>query len=112
MNVLLGTGLYSSTELSNGLRSHFDFVDVFIDTTLPDVAANFEGVSGGGLCKVYIFRGTDGRTQTFKTLAGLAFWLDPRNSSLFIRCHGPQSIGAVLRRLYDQVQTTKNRRSA
>jgi hypothetical protein len=101
MNVLLGAGLYSSTELSSGLRSQFDFVDVFIDTTQPDVAANFEGVSGGGLWKVYIFKGTDGRTQTFKTLAGLAFWQDPRNSSLLIRCHGPQSIGAVLCRLYD-----------
>jgi hypothetical protein len=101
MNVLLNTGMYSSTELSNGLRSQFDFVDVPIDTTQPDVAANFEGVSGGGLWKVYIFKDTDGRTQTFKILAGVAFWQDPRNSSLLIRCHGPQSIGVVLNRLYD-----------
>ena len=101
MNVLLGTGLYSSTELSDGLRSQFDFVDVLIDTTQPDVAANFEGVSGGGLWKVYIFKGTDGKTQTFKILAGLAYWQDPGNSSLLIRCHGPQSVGAVLYRLYD-----------
>jgi hypothetical protein len=101
MNVLLGTGQHSSTEMTNGLRSQFDFVDILIDTTQPDVAANFEGVSGGGLWKVYIFKGTDGRTQTFKILAGTAFWQDPRNSSLLIRCHGPQSIGALLCRLYD-----------
>jgi hypothetical protein len=101
MNVLLSSGLYSSTELSNALRSQFDFVDVLIDTSQPDVAANFEGVSGGGLWKVYIFKGTDGRTQTFKILAGLAFWQDPRNSSLLIRCHGPQSLGGVLCGLHE-----------
>jgi hypothetical protein len=101
MNVLLGAGPHSSTELASGLRSQFDFVDVLIDPTQPDVASNFEGVSGGGLWKVYIFKGTDGRTQTFKVLAGLAFWQEPRYSSLLIRCHGPQSIGAVLCRLYD-----------
>jgi|SRR6266850_4486385 len=101
MNVLLGTGLYSSTELSNVLRSQSDFLDVLIDTTQPDVAANFEGVSGGGLWKVYIFKAPDGKIQTFKILAGVAFWQDPLNSSLLIRCHGPQSIGAVLYRLYE-----------
>jgi hypothetical protein len=107
--VLIGNGAkpsllaepFSSTELSVGLRSQFDFVDIPIDTTRPDVAANFKGVSGGGLWRVYISKGTDGKTQTFKILAGLAFWQDQRNSSLLIRCHGPQSIGAVLCRLYD-----------
>jgi hypothetical protein len=101
MNVVLDSGLYSSTELSEGVRSQFDFVDVLIDTAQPDVAADFGGVSGGGLWKVYVFRDTDGKTQSFKVLAGVAFWQDPRNSSLLIRCHGPQSIGAVLCRLYD-----------
>ena len=101
MNVLLDTGLYSSTELSDGFRSRFDFVDVLIDTTQPDVAANFEGVSGGGLWKVCVFKDTDGRTQTFKILTGVAFWQDLRTSTLLIRCHGPQSIRAVLCRLYD-----------
>jgi hypothetical protein len=101
MGVLQGAGLYSSIELSNGLRAQFDFVDILIDTTQPDVAVNFEGVSGGGLWKVYLFKGTDGRTQTFKILVGLAFWQDSRDSSLLIRCHGPQSIGAVLCRLYN-----------
>jgi hypothetical protein len=55
INVLLGTGLFSSTELSNGLRSQFDFVDIPIDTTQPDVAASFEGVSGGGLLEGLYF---------------------------------------------------------
>jgi hypothetical protein len=82
-------------------RSQFDFVDIPIGTTLPDVAASFGGVSGGGLWKVYFFKGTDGKTQTFKILAGLAFWQDSQDSSLLIRRHGPQGIGAVLRCLYD-----------
>jgi len=75
---------------SSGFRSQFDFVGVLIDTTQPDVAANLGGVSGGGLWKVYVFKGANGSNQTVKVLAGLAFWQDPRNSSLLIRCHGPQ----------------------
>lgn len=100
MNVLHGTELYSSMEQSDGLRSQFDFVDILIDTTQPDVAINFEGVSGGGVWKVYVFRDADGRTRSFKVLTGVAFWQHPRDSSLLIRCHGPQSIGAVVCRLY------------
>lgn len=100
MNVLQDTELYSSTELSNALRSQFDFVDILIDTTQPDVAINFEGVSGGGVWKVYVFRDADGKIQSFKVLTGVAFWQDPRDSSLLVRCHGPQSIGTVLCHLY------------
>ncbi|MGD0957205.1 MAG: hypothetical protein ABR953_10310 [Candidatus Acidiferrales bacterium] len=101
MNVVQGTERYSSTELPNELRMQFDFVDILIDTTQPDVAANFEGVSGGGLWKVYVFRGPGGEIQTFKILAGVAFWQIFRDSSLLVRCHGPQSIGSVLCRFYD-----------
>jgi hypothetical protein len=96
MNVILDTELYSSTKLSDPFRSQFDFYDILVDTTLPDVAESFKGVSGGGLWKVYVFKGAYKRTETYKTLVGLAFWEDPRNSSLLIRCHGPQSIGAAL----------------
>jgi hypothetical protein len=101
MNVLQYTGLHSPTETSSRLRLQFDFVDIFIDTTQPDVAPSFEGVSGGGLWKVYIFKGNDGKVQTFKVLVGVAFWQDPGDSSLRIRCHGPQTIGAALCPLYD-----------
>ena|ERR1700733_402540 len=103
MNVILDTGQYLSLGLSAELRPHFDFLDVLIDTTLPDVSSSFKGVSGGGLWTVYVYRGINGDIETLKSLRGVAFWQDPLNdSALLVRCHGPQSIGSVLCRLYDQ----------
>jgi hypothetical protein len=101
MNVILSTGRFSSTALRIERRAQFDFLDIPIDTTQPDVAANFKGVSGGGLWRVYVFKGTDGEIQNFKILDGVAFWQDPVNSGLRVRCHGPQSIGTLLSHLYD-----------
>lgn len=102
MNVIPETGWYSSTALSLDMRPQFDFVDMPIDTTQPDVAPSFEGVSGGGLWTVYVYPGADGEVHNFKILRGVAFWQEPTgDSELRVRCHGPQSIGAVLRGLYD-----------
>lgn len=101
MNVVPHTGPYSSIELPSELRVPFDFIDILVDTTQPDVAASFKGVSGGGLWKVYVFKGTDGEIRTFKILAGVAFWQVLEDSTLLVRCHGPRSIGSVLCRLYD-----------
>lgn len=74
---------------------------MLIDTTQPDVAGNFEGVSGGGLWTVYIYVDENGEAQNFKVLRGVAFWQQClADSALLVRCHGPQSIGSVLRSLY------------
>jgi hypothetical protein len=107
MTVILDNQPYSSLELPTDIRPQFDFLDVLVDTTLPNVPASFEGVSGGGLWAVYIYRGTNGDIQNFKSLRGVAFWQEPLttiDSALRIRCHGPQSIGTVLCQLYDQTK--------
>jgi hypothetical protein len=102
MNVILGTGWYSSTVLSSDTRLQFDFVDMLIDTRQPDVAPSFEGVSGGGLWAVYVYPGAGDEIHNFKILRGVAFWQEcVGDSALRVRCHGPQSIGAVLPQLYD-----------
>jgi hypothetical protein len=102
MNVILGSGWYSSMALALDIRPQFDFLDVPIDTTLPDVAPSFKGVSGGGLWTVYVYREVGGEVHNFKSLRGVAFWEEYYgDSTLRVRCHGPQSIGAVLRRLYN-----------
>jgi hypothetical protein len=101
MNVILDTGWYSSTALALNIRPQFDFLDVLIDTTQPDVAPSFKGVSGGGLWTVYIYREEGGEVRNFKSLRGVAFWEEHiEDAALRVRCHGPQSIGAVLRQLY------------
>lgn len=96
MNVIPQTGWFSSTVLPANVRAKFDFIDIVIDTTQPDVAANFQGVSGGGLWRVYVFKNADGQIQSFKILYGVAFWQILGDSSLTVRCHGPLSIGSVL----------------
>ena len=95
MNVV-PTGWFSSTEVPTDIRAQFDFIDIPIDTTQTDVAANFGGVSGGGLWRVYVFKDSEGQIQTFKVLYGVAFWQILGDSSLIVRCHGPASIGSVL----------------
>lgn len=101
MNVGIGSGLFASTALSPELRVQFDLIEIAIDTTQPDVPPNFMGVSGGGLWRVYVFKDDDGQTQSFKILHGVAFWqILLESSRLVVRCHGPQSIGTVLCRLY------------
>lgn len=97
MLVLPETGQFFSpdrTELSN---PDFDFIDLAIDTSRPDVASNLKGVSGGGLWKVYVYKDSDGTFRAFKILEGVAFFQTPRGSStVVLRCHGPQSIGKTL----------------
>jgi hypothetical protein len=100
MLVWAKTGPFLSTGLPCNVRPDFDYVDLDIDTTQPDVASRFGGVSGGGLWRVYIYRTADGNTESFKVLDGVAFWEEPGGHGLIVRCHGPQSIGAALRCFY------------
>lgn len=97
MNVILDTGSFLSLAAPSEIRAWFDFIEILIDTTQPHVAPNFAGVSGGGLWRVYFFKGDDGQIQTFKILDGVAYWQILRdNQSLVVRCHGPQAIGMAL----------------
>jgi hypothetical protein len=92
---------YSSINLPPEYRAQFDFVDFSIDTSLPDVVPDFKGVSGGGLWRVYVFKNAEGQTESFKILDGVVFWQEPIAGGMLLRCHGPQSLGVVLCRLYD-----------
>jgi hypothetical protein len=100
MNVITGTGPFLSLAAPPEVRKQFDYIEIAIDTTQPHVPPNFMGVSGGGLWRVYFFKGDDGKIQSFKILDGVAYFQIIRDSrSLVVRCHGPQTIGAALRSL-------------
>jgi len=74
----------------------FDYIDLEIDTEQPEVAHHFGGVSGGGLWKVFLYEGPESKIESFRVLVGVAFWQEPSDSGLVVRCHGPQSIGVLL----------------
>lgn len=101
MLLLKSTGPYLTLCSSHALRQDFDYIDVGVDNTLPGVAKRFGGVSGGGLWKVYIYRSSDGNLDSFKVLVGVVYWEEPFNGydKLMVRCHGPQTIGTILRHL-------------
>jgi hypothetical protein len=93
------TGPYQILGWSHTVRRDFDYIDLGVDNTLPDVAKRFGGVSGGGLWKVCIYRGSNGDLDSFKILVGVAYWEKPfgADDGLLVRCHGPQTIGTILR---------------
>jgi len=97
MLLIKATGTYLTLASSHALRQDFDYIDLGVDNTLPDVAKRFGGVSGGGLWKVYVYKSGDGSLESFKVLAGVAYWEEPFDEGLMVRCHGPQTIGTLLR---------------
>jgi hypothetical protein len=99
MLLIKSTGTYLALASSQALRQVFDYIDLGIDNTLPGVAKRFSGVSGGGLWKVYIYKSGDGSLDSFKVLVGVAYWEKPfdDDEGLMVRCHGPQTIGTLLR---------------
>jgi hypothetical protein len=68
MLVLPVTGPFSTLDSPTESRPDFDYIDLDIDTSQPDVASTFGGVSGGGLWSVYIYKTADGKIETFKIL--------------------------------------------
>jgi hypothetical protein len=97
MLLLKSTGRYLRLGSSHAPREDFDYIDLGVDNTLPGVAKRFGGVSGGGLWNVYIYRTIDG-LDSFKVLFGVAYWEEPFDYDfLMVRCHGPQTIGTLLR---------------
>lgn len=75
-------------------KDGWDYLDLDMDLSLPDVPQSFGGVSGGGLWEVLVFRRPGGsKTTWIATLEGVAFHQsDPENNHRVIRCHGLNSI--------------------
>jgi hypothetical protein len=106
MQVLVSKYPFSAILTSQDARDRFDFLDVLIDTSQPDVAPTFVGVSGGGFWGVYVFKDNEtGKICNFKVLDGVAFWQIPDEPAkrLTMRCHGPQSIGEAVRWMHSGI---------
>lgn len=63
---------------------------------------NYQGTSGGGIWRVYLQTGSDGKyTPTETRLTGVAYWQDQVADSLGIIGHGPISVyGHLLAEIY------------
>ncbi len=79
-------------------RDGYDYVDVAVNSNLPDVPQSFGGVSGGGLWEIGLSK-TRSRIISWdgaRRFRGVAFWQQPPtpDGRSMIRCHGPHSIFA------------------
>ena len=78
-------------------RDGFDYLDYEIDLSFPEVPRNFGGVSGGGVWSVYLYCSQEGEIDWKMSFHGTAFYQLPIvDEHRPIRCHGPNSIRAVL----------------
>jgi hypothetical protein len=82
-------------------RESFDYLDYPMDLSFPGVPRRFNGVSGGGVRRVMVFYSRETDEIDWKmSLHGVAFYqLEIANEQRPVRCHGPQSVRAVLREL-------------
>lgn len=94
------TGFFLSAE-QKCERDGFDYLDYDFDLTFPGMPRRFGGVSGGGIWNVYSRRSSEtGKIDWDVSLHGVAFFqLDVANEHRTIRCHGPESMNALLRML-------------
>jgi hypothetical protein len=92
------TGHFVSTI---GGDPNFDLIEIPIDSSQPGVASRLNGISGGGLWRVYVYKNADGEIEWFRILEGVAFYGEshPEPAWVLLRCHGPQSIGIAVRHL-------------
>lgn len=97
MNVVPRTEPFQSLVVDPAVQPLYDFVEIDVDTTQPNVESNYEGVSGGGFWSVYIYKDENADIKTRKILDGIVFYQFCRKTDLTVRCHGPQSIGELLR---------------
>ncbi len=80
------------------MGSHFDYVDLLTDTTIPKALRTHAGMSGSGLWRIRVFRNRAGNLAWAMdefSLEGVAFWeeLKPSvNGCRIIRCHGRKSL--------------------
>ncbi len=89
-------GLFLGPEMRH-TRGELDYLDYEIDLSFP-VPRNFGGVSGGGVWQVYVYWTPSGEQVDWKmSLHGVAFYQLPIvRERRTIRCHGPETIRAVL----------------
>ena len=95
--VVIG-GFFADVEAPCEAHGDFDYVDLDVDVSSPDLPKNYGGVSGGGLWKVLIrCECPTGKTEWDHVLEGVAFHQsDIKNDRRTIRCHGPKSIAAAM----------------
>lgn len=81
-------------------REEFDYLDYEIDLSFA-VPRNYGGVSGGGVWQVCVFWGpSTGEVDWRMSLHGVAFFQLPIIAErTTLRCHGPETIRAVLRQI-------------
>jgi len=103
--ILLGpfTGYFGPPSTETAAKDEFDFIDLLLDTSLPDAASRPHGISGGGLWRLCLYKNSDGEIEWKRILEGVAFFWIPRDepNRIQVRCHGPQSIGRTLKYLED-----------
>jgi hypothetical protein len=91
-------GAFSPVHFGRTANSDFDYVDFDVDTSLSTVPQDFKGVSGGGLWSVCFERSElTGEIEHSVSLEGVPFDQTPLQGCLTVRCHGPQSLGLLVR---------------
>ena len=88
-------GFFALVDASVQSRDNLDYLDFNLGELSPGIPENFGGVSGGGLWKVHVYKSAScGKIQWLRSLQGVAFY--HQKDLAIIRCHGEQSIGAVM----------------
>jgi hypothetical protein len=93
------TGMYLGPEKLQHMGG-FDYLDYEIEHKVG-LPRHFGGVSGGGVWRVWVFCSPESGEIDWKmSFHGVAFYqLDIGNDPTTVRCHGPQSVQAMLRAL-------------
>lgn len=76
-------------------KNGYDYLDLIADLGLSEVPRSFEGVSGGGLWQIGLYRDKSERIawDGKRYFRGVAFWqTEVSVGQRRIRCHGPQSV--------------------
>lgn len=91
-------GMYVTIDAEFYDHDEFDLIEFEMDTSLPQVIKNFQGVSGGGVWAVQIFPSGDGnKFDSTETLVGVAFYqLGLKGNIQTVRCHGPKTIRTLV----------------
>lgn len=92
-------GFFSDVNARPYKHGDFDYIDLKEDTKFPGIPKNFGGVSGGGVWRVQLFDSPKSKKTEWQwTLEGVAFYqLGLPDSHVVIRCHGIDSIHAVMK---------------
>lgn len=88
---------FHSFEVIPRTKDQYDYFDVGVDISSPGSTKTFEGVSGGGLWRVALYRSSTGGIDWALALEGVAFFQFPaENERRVVRCHGPKSVLAAI----------------